>query len=112
MSTSHWRSSSVAIMAPPSVSTGTVSVYVPDPVRRHVSVTAVSGARNSTYSLIPPSNRKVLSRGKPPSVSEPARSSRSVSVSPGMRKAVCRALAESSSVWNEAPRVKICRSAQ
>ena len=45
------------IIDPPGCSTGTVSENVPVPVRRHVSVTAASGARNSANSEMPPSKR-------------------------------------------------------
>ena len=44
-------------MAPDACSTGTVSVKVPVPCSRQVSVTAASGARNSANSEIPPSKR-------------------------------------------------------
>ncbi len=50
-------------MWPLTSSTGTVSVKVPEPSRRHTSVTAVSGARNSTKSVMPPSCWKTSSTG-------------------------------------------------
>jgi len=55
MSTWHSRLSSVGTIAPPSDSTGTVSVKWPSPVSRQVSVIGLSGARKSTNSEMPPS---------------------------------------------------------
>ncbi len=106
MSTAHSRVSSVGTMAPPAVRTGSVSVNVPDPSSRHVSVSGASTARWSTNSAMPPSKRKDSRTG-----CSPRRSSMSM-LSPGTRKAVWRARPRSSSVRKDAPRVKICRSAQ
>ena len=55
ISTSHSRSTSVSWERPSSPSTGTVSVNEPRPVNRQISVTALSCAKNSTNSLMPPS---------------------------------------------------------
>ena len=75
-------------MWPRSSSTGTVSVNAPEPVRCHVSVTAVSGARWSTKSTTPPLCRNVSSCGpSSPGVPAMPRSSRTVSVRPGHQEA-------------------------
>ena len=72
--------------------TGTVSVKVPEPSRRHTSVIGVSGARNSTKSVMPPSCWKTSSIGpSSPGVPLRRRSSRMTRRRPGTRKEVCRA---------------------
>ena len=53
-STNSSRSMSAGVMCPCSSSTGTVSVNLPEPVKRSVSVIGRSGARNSTNSEMPP----------------------------------------------------------
>src|SRR3712207_9399138 len=55
-STVHSRVSSVGTMWPFSCSTGTVSVKVPEPWMRHVSVSGGAIARCSADSLMPPSH--------------------------------------------------------
>jgi hypothetical protein len=55
MSTSQVRSTSDASMWPFGCSTGIVSVKLPSPWIRQVSVSGASGARKSTNSEIPPS---------------------------------------------------------
>lgn len=61
MSTWHSRSTSVGTMAPVGWRTGTVSVKVPLPLSRQVSVMAASVARYSANSEMPPSNRNDVS---------------------------------------------------
>ena len=61
MSTPSSRVTSVGVMWPRSSRTGTVSLKVPCPVRRSTSQTALSWARYSQNSLMPPSKRKVSS---------------------------------------------------
>ncbi|CAM5368943.1 hypothetical protein SCALM49S_04595 [Streptomyces californicus] len=76
---------SVGVMWPRSSRTGTVSLKVPEPLSRWTSQTALSSARYSQNSLMPPSKRNVSSVLPAPSM---PRSSRTMIVRPGTRKAV------------------------
>ncbi len=107
MSTRHSRSTSSVRSWPVDESTWAASTNVPEPRSSHVSVIAASGARWSTKSCAPPSERNDCSTG-----SSGLRSSRRTSSRPGTRYDVWRSLTTSSSVWNLAVLEKICRSAQ
>ncbi len=93
-------------MWPLSSSSGTVSVNPSWPCSRSTSVTGSSGARNSQYSVMPPSCLNGSSSGSAP------RRSRITSSRPGTRNDVCRARVTSSSRTKVASLVKICRSGQ
>ncbi|CPU65642.1 Uncharacterised protein [Mycobacteroides abscessus] len=70
----------------------------PEPVRRHVAVTGVSGARKSTKSTDPPVCTNVSSCGPDsPGVPGTPRSSRTVISRPGTRNVVWRTRVTSSS---------------